>query len=278
MRTRHILAGVLTAAALQPVAMAQESINTPAAVQTAQGRIAPRFQLRYTEFGADPDGNGGEGRDWTVLTTVEYGLLSNLSLTLDAPFTYRERDRAGADDRSTSGVGEVATSVKWRVWQNDFGPVDTARFGFFGGMEWPTGQDEFSSASFDPFVGAAFTTIFGRHGFNQSLAWKFTTGGFENPVYSGESTADELRFDSAYLFRIYPEAYSERFEASWYVVAEVNGTYETNGDHEILFAPGLLYEATGWAAEASVQLPLTRNLDHRPETDISVVIGVRLLF
>ena len=58
----------------------------------------------------------------------------------------------------------------------------------------------------------------------------------------------------------------------------MNGAYETNGDNEVLISPGILYEAVSWAFEASVQLPLARDLDHRPETDFSVLFGVRLLF
>ena len=59
---------------------------------------------------------------------------------------------------------------------------------------------------------------------------------------------------------------------------ELNGLYETNGDNQIFLSPGVLYEATTWALEASVQLPIFQDLADRPETDVVVVVGVRLLF
>ena len=208
MQRRHhqwiSVCGLLLAATCREAA-GQESINTPAAVQTGEGRFVPRFQLRYTQFGADPDGESEGGHDATISTSLEYGVLSNLSLVLEAPVTFRERDGSeGADEDRNCGLGEVTLLAKYRIWQNDFGAVNTARLGLFGGAELPTGSGEFSSESFDPILGAAFTLIYGRHGFNQALSWKFTTGDVDDPVYSGEALADELRFDSAYLFRLAP--------------------------------------------------------------------------
>ena len=54
--------------------------------------------------------------------------------------------------------------------------------------------------------------------------------------------------------------------------------YETNGDHEILLAPGVMYEARSFAVELSVQLPLLQEIDHRPKTDFTVTLGLRMLF
>ena len=54
--------------------------------------------------------------------------------------------------------------------------------------------------------------------------------------------------------------------------------YETNGDHEILLAPGVMYEARSFAVELSVQLPALQEIDHRPKTDFTVTLGLRMLF
>ena len=47
---------------------------------------------------------------------------------------------------------------------------------------------------------------------------------------------------------------------------------------ELFLAPGIMYEAHGWAVEASVQLPVFKELDYRPETEFTVTVGLRLLF
>ncbi|MFG0292229.1 MAG: hypothetical protein ACF8MJ_03640, partial [Phycisphaerales bacterium JB050] len=90
--------------------------------------------------------------------------------------------------------------------------------------------------------------------------------------------ADLLRFDTAYLYRLSPEEYGADFVASTYAVVELNGTYETNGDTELFISPGLLYEASRFALELSVSMPVFQNVDHRPEPEYSVGVGVRFLF
>ena len=47
---------------------------------------------------------------------------------------------------------------------------------------------------------------------------------------------------------------------------------------ELFLAPGIMYEAQGWALEASVQLPALQDLDHRPDNEFTVTVGVRMLF
>jgi hypothetical protein len=181
-------------------------------------------------------------------------------------------------ERTDAGLGDLRLTFKHRFWQNDFGPVDTARAAAFAGVELPTGDSAFSSDSVDPYLGAVFMYIGGRHGFNQSLRYTMTTGSTNSELRAGESLADDLRVDSAYLYRLSPAEYGSEYAASTYAVLELNGVYETNGDVEFLLSPGVLYEGTTWAAEAGVQLPVLSAVDERPETGWAVVLGLRFLW
>ncbi len=274
------IATLVTLLTLCGQAAAQEAINTPAPTQPAAGNWVLREQFRLMAYEDLPDDPDGSARDLSLRTTIQYGITGSLSAEMSLPLIGRQRSAAaaGAEDGSTTGLGDLSAGLKLRVWQADTGAVDTMRLSVFGSLEFPTGEDTFTSDSFDPTVGATFMVISGRHGFNQALSWKFTTGANASPLAAGESLSDLLKFDSAYLFRLSPAEYTSELRAATYLLAEVNGLYETNGDTEIFLSPGILYEAPRYALEASVQIPVYREVNHRAETLISVVLGIRILF
>jgi len=142
----------------------------------------------------------------------------------------------------------------------------------------PTAKAPFGSDSFDPMIGFVYTHIQGRHGFNVSARYKFNTGVRANPVRHGDSKADILHYDTAYLYRLSSAKYTADTKGAWYAIAELHGTYETNGDHEFFLSPGVMYEARDWALEASISLPTLQEVDHRPHADYILTLGVRFLF
>ena len=72
--------------------------------------------------------------------------------------------------------------------------------------------------------------------------------------------------------------YSAASEAATYVTLEANGLYETNGDVEVIAGPGILYEARTFALEATIGLPMVQEVRERPEVDLVVTLGLRILF
>jgi hypothetical protein len=268
-------AGLLLAAA--PASSAQEAINTPAATQPGEGNFVNTYKLRFTHYDGTPAGSDGSADEVRLEGLLAYGLTGNLSLSIQAPLTSRSVSGEPTIDSET-GVGDLTLQFKYRFWQDDFGPVDTIRASVFGGAELPTGDTSLGSDSVDPHVGAVVTYINGRHGLNQALSWKFNTDSADEVWRAGDAKADLLRFDTAYLYRLSPEEYGADFVASTYAVLELNGTYETNGDTELFLSPGLLYEAPRFALELSVSIPVHQGLDHRPEPEYSVGVGVRFLF
>ncbi|MGP1310261.1 MAG: hypothetical protein ACTS27_08705 [Phycisphaerales bacterium] len=271
----HSRIAIVAACAVAAPALGQQAILTTAPTLPSKGQIVTRHLLTFTSYDDGPV----DGEDIVLTNSVAYGLTGNLGVQFDLPYRFRDVDGLTGGDVDTSGLADADLSLKWRVWQDDFGAVDTARLAVLGGVQLPTGADRFSSDSVDPFLGAAFMYIRGRHGLGASARWLFTTGDTDGPAFQpGDSLADALELDAAYLFRIAPETYGEEFVASWYGVLEVNTVYETNGDAEAFLAPGILYEAPSFAIEANIQVPIAQSLDNRPEREFIATIGLRLLF
>jgi hypothetical protein len=261
---------------------AQEPISGDSATQPSPGHFILKEQFRFISLDLDhgPRADRGQTRDYQLLTTINYGLTKDWSLSLRTPVISRRRsfDLGDRMDRA-QGVGDVTLLAKWRFYRNDHGPLDTTRIAALGGAEIRTGDGPFTNDAYNPAIGLAATHIAGRHGLNGNLQWTFTTDGASEPTYAGMSTADVLRYNGAYLYRLHPETFDENSSGgAWYAVAELNGTYETNGDNELLLSPGLMYEASTWTLELSLQLPAWRDVSNRPETEYALVVGLRFAF
>lgn len=264
MRRHSLDFGLLAAAALP--AFAQEPINTTAATQPGVGRLAIREQFRYLAIG---DLAGGETREYQLWSSAFLGLRHDFAIGAQLPL--RLLDLSGADDELD--LGDVQLLGKWRFHRADTASLDTERASAIVGLQLDTGDGSsltpgFANDSLDPILGAVYTRVAGRHGFNADLMATIATDG----------DADEFRYDGSWLYRISPAAFAAGTKAAWYAVVELNGRYQTNGDHELLLAPGIMYEARRWTVELSVPMPLAAELDHRPEVDFTIVVGLRLLF
>lgn len=240
--------------------------HTPVARITADG-YSPAIKFSCT------------AEEWTATSILSYGIDANDAVDVSLPIGYHWLESGGPpSSQSDVAAGNLMILFKRRLVRWDYGPTNTARVSLLGGMEFPTGDPTFASDGWNPLVGAVYTQVHERMGWNVSLQYKFTTGGNPSPLRPGDGRADLFQYDAAYLWRLLPAAYTEQSRAAWYLVAEANGAAETNGDHELLLSPGILYEADDLAVELSIQLPAYRHLAYRPERELSIVLGFRWLF
>jgi hypothetical protein len=276
-----LLGAPVLAAALASAAPAQEAMYTAAATMPSPGVAVLREQYHFLRFGAN-EADGTERTDRSEwLTSLQVGLARDLSLTADVPVVFeRATDATTGLAERDRGVEDLALTFKYRFFKHDTGGIDTLRAAILAGARVASGDDhDFSSQSINPSVGAVVTLVRGRHGFNQDLVYRLNTGGSDDRnVGGGRGLSDAVAHNTAYLFRLWPAEYAADSRGSLYATIELTGLYETNGDYELRWSPGLMFEAPSFAIEVMAQLPLYHRLDHRAELDFSIGVGLRITF
>ena len=271
------LIALASCAALAPLAAAQEAMYTNAATMPSTGVTLLRQQFHIFESGRNPETDDERTRTVQYETSAQVGLGVGWSLTVKA---VGEHSGVTLEDGTRDTEDEFAAldlMVKHRFYMNNPGGVDTERAALMFGAR----LDAEGHANVDPHIGVVYTRVHGLHGFNVELHYTWTTGGREDTLdntLGGEGEADAFNYNFAYVYRIYPTVYAADSTGAWYVTAEINGLYETNGDNEIRFSPGLMYEGRRFGFEIMAQLPLANDLDHRPELDWGIGVGFRFLF
>ncbi|HED52605.1 MAG TPA: hypothetical protein ENJ00_00180 [Phycisphaerales bacterium] len=252
-------------------ATAQAPINSNVALQPSRSGLILRQQFRFTQATA-PEPADADISQVTSRTTVVYGATDAVTLILDSPtILYRQINPDTGRADTDAGFGDLSLLTKIRLFRDDPGPNDTTRFDLIAGVELPTGQDAFSADSINPIFGGVISHIFGRHAISADALWKFNTG--------GDTRGDDLLiYDIAYSYRFIPETYASESPSAVFGSIELNGLSSTNGDQEFFLSPGLQYVTVRYILEATVQIPVWQDLDHRAERDVVVGFGFRVQF
>lgn len=267
-------------AAIAVPAFAQEAMYTEAATMPSPGTFVLREQFHYSKHGRNPATGSESIERFEWSHSLQFGLARDLSMRVEVPTEWRtENGSGGSRDDSSFGVGKIDLMLKWRFFKNDSGSIDTLRAALLVGAAVPSGDGpDFSNSVVSPTIGAVVTRISGRHGFNQDLFFKWNTNGSEDFNFGGDGPHEAITHGTAYLYRIAPDAFTSQSSGAWYLTAELNGLYEINGDYELLWAPGLMYEGQSFALEFMLQFPMYQAVSDRPELDFRIGMGVRFTF
>lgn len=257
--------------AITPAVALSGPINSDVAFTPRSGGTILRLQYTYSE--ADRHDSTPGVVSSGARAVLIHGATENLALILAAPFVHREIDALGPGGSSMQfrhdGLADVTLLAKYRVWQNDVGPLHTLRWAVIGGVNIRSGDSDITSDSYDPILGTVFSWRRDRRSFDADLLYQLNTGG-------GQAGHDVLRYDLAYSYRLMPETFGTSNPYSFNVVAELNGRYLTDGSHEVFFAPGLQFAMPRWVLEASLQLPVVQDLSGgMPEDDFRLIVGLR---
>lgn len=268
---------------LPGIARAQEALNMDAATQPSPGVVYLYERVRITRYNSSPiRDDGAASPDATTRyqldTTIMAGLTTNLALVATIPIERREERAGGVERDADFGLADPEILFKYRIYKSDSSSIDTLRVAALAGAEIPSGDDNFTSGSIDPIIGLAATMIRGRHGLNAALRFKLNTDGDADENLGGDGPDDAFRYDASYLFRLAPASWKQGNDTALYAVAELNGLYETGGDNEILFAPGMLLEGRTWAGEIGARLPVYDDVHDRPSVQWGFVAGIRFFF
>ncbi|MFQ5495944.1 MAG: transporter, partial [Phycisphaerae bacterium] len=209
-------------------------INSDVAFTPREGGSILRLQWGYAELDAGRQVNGI--RAIQARAAFIYGLRSNLALILSAPYVRREVDRPlprGRNvERTFEGVGDLTVLAKYRFWQRDYAPLHTARWAALGGLSLRAGDSDLTSDSYDPLLGTVYTWRHDRHLVDADLIYRLGTG-------RESFRHDTVRYDLVWSYRLLPAAYASDSFFALDFVAELNGSYVTDGSHEVFLAPGL---------------------------------------
>jgi len=258
-------------------------INTDTAIQPAEGELIYRSQVHYehaSEESGDPDGE----LDRILLPqTFAYGFSPEFSAVATIPMRYDDL-RGRVPETNDFGVADIKTFGRYQIWKEQ-AYLEDSSFTLLGGLELPSGDSTFSSRSFDPILGFVFNRIQDRIGSYVDLTYQFNTENsddFEN--------GDELKWDAALEYRLFPEEWKGDDEHSFAVLIELNGSYKQkntsatgtvdgSGGTTVFISPGIQLQSRQMVLESSVQLPVIQNLSgDQLKTDLVVVLSVRFFY
>lgn len=277
------------------------AINSNTAFAPHKGESIFRLQSRYFESGHDPSGFDRKLQVGSVTGVYIYGFSERFTGILAVPYLDKSMKLTNtAGDRirrDTSGLGDIRTLLKYRLYTKDE-PGVTHRLGIFGGVELPTGEDkdkdrfgrlpqplQLGSGSLDPIMGAVWTT--------QKLGWEFDA----DLGYKVNTKANDFEFGNALFYnlsyqkRLWPrELPDEGVPSFLYGVMELNGSYaekddvdgmrdRNSGGHTVFLSPGIQWVNYRWVVEASFQIPIIQDLNGDAlEADYAATLGIRLRF
>ncbi len=276
-------------------------INSNSAFAPHKGESIFRLQTRYLESGRDPSSMDRTLKVRGATAVYIYGFSERFTGILAVPYMDKSlrltNPMGDRIRRDTSGLGDIRTLLKYRLYTKDEVGV-THRLGVFGGVEWPTGDDndsdqfgrlpqplQLGSGSVDPIAGVVWTT--------QTFDWELDADlGYKvNTKANNFEFGDVLFYNVSYQRRLLPrELPDEGVPSFLYGVMEINGSYaekneaagirdDNSGGHTVFLSPGIQWVGYQWVVEASLQLPIIQNLNGTAlETDYAATLGFRFRF
>lgn len=261
-------------ACVASAAHAQEAMYTAAATMPSPHTFVYKPMVHYWKFDSNPV-TGETGTEVFETThNLAYGLDRGWAAYVEVPANIELSDQPGGGNETDANVESLDVTIKWRFTQNDSGGINTVRAALMAGAD----IDVDGNFAINPKVGGVVTIVQGRHGFNQDLFYTLNTDGDRENNLGGEGPSDALHHSTAYVYRFWPDAFQANSRGAWYTTFEVSGVYETNGDYDLRWAPGVMYEGYRWAFEFMAQLPLYQDLEERPELEWGMGLGFRFSF
>lgn len=239
-----------------------------------------RTQLRWMEMGNDPTTMNREATMYGVPMVLAYGLQPNVTL-IGRQVAFHRRMKMPSGVKESTGLGDFALISKWRLLRINK-PEYIIGLAPVLGIELPTGDDDFSSDTFDLLTGAFLTIRRGEWGADLNL--EYVLNGFDdrddrlgdaftaNLALSYQFTLDEQATVSVWpvLELTWSESWGARMGGSG--VANTGGSIAT-------VAPGIRFARQSFMLEALVQFPFhNRQSGTQLETEVSGLIGLRYLF
>jgi hypothetical protein len=277
-----IFAGAIVNALASETARAG-GISVDAGLTPPEDRWILRTQLRYMQRKDDPTAMDRETDMYAVPIVLAYGLRPDLTLMVRQAVRHRKMSMSGSTSRD-SGFGDFFVLGKYRLYRRNtreytFGIAPTL------GLELPTGDDDFSSETWDLEPGLFTSWRSGPWASDFNIAYRWN--GFADRGKNGLNPSDELSIDLAFAhqFSIGEKAdtsFAPVFECSYrHASPDRLSGHDVSDTGESLFflSPGLKFTKSSLILEALLQIPVWQDQEgSQLEQGIRFIVGARFMF
>jgi hypothetical protein len=232
---------------------------------------------------SDPTAMDRKMTTYMYPTVLAYGLRPDLMLMMRQAVMHREMSMAGPSSSNT-GLADLFVLGKYRLYRLN---TREYTFGIAGtlGVEFPTGDDDFTSETWDLQPGL-FTSW--RSGpWASDLNVSYTWNGFADRGRGGLNPGDELSLDWAlgHQFSIGDKASTSLtpvLELSYKNIRadRASGSQVANtGESVFYISPGIKFTQSSFILEALVQLPAWQDQKgSQLERGTTLIVGARWMF
>ena len=258
-------------------------ISVDAGLTPPEDRWILRNQLRYMTRKNDPTSMDRHTSIYKFPTVLAYGVTSDFSVMVRQAIQSRDMDMMGKSNKDT-GLDDLFFLVKYKLFREN---TSVYTFGMAAtlGFEFPTGDEDFTSDTWDVMPGIYSSWRKGPLASDLQIAYKWN--GFADRGENGLNPGNELHLDFAwsYQFSLTDDSsisLAPVLEFSYLNIApdRRNGRNLSNtGENVVYVSPGLKFTRESFIIEALLQIPVWQDQKGSlPERGIGVIVGTRFLF
>lgn len=270
-------------ATLVPTEAEAAGISVDAGLTPAEDRWIFRAQVRHMRRKSDPTAMDREMSTYMYPTVLAYGLRPDLTLMARQTVMHRKMSMGGSSSSDT-GLADLFVLGKYKLYRRNtreytFGTAATL------GVELPTGDDDFTSETWDIQPGLFTSWRSGRWASDLNVSYMWN--GFADRGRGGVNPGDELALDLALAYQF---SIGERGRTSLTPVLEFSwenirpdrmsgGQVPNTGESVLYVSPGIKFTQSSFILEALVQLPAWQDQKgSQLERGTRLIVGVRIMF
>lgn len=255
-------------------------ISVDAGLTPPEGRWITRVQTRYMPS-KDNDNVGNEMKMYGFPVMVAYGARNYLMVL--ARQTFFSRDMTMMGNNSThSGFGDLFLMAKYKAYR-----LNTPRY-IIGisptlGISIPTGDDEFTSDSWDLNAGVYISGRRGRLASDLNFAYRWYD--FLNRADNTVKPGNEIFVDWAAAYQLSldrEKSFTPVMEISLNKVfkGKINSAENPNSGGDILYlSPGAKLTVSSMIIEGLIRIPVSENRNgSQTEAETGFIAGLRMMF
>jgi len=285
-KMKKLLLMILAGAAVNALILENATaggISVDAGLTPPEDRWIIRTQARYMQRKDDPTTMNQEMETYAFPIVVAYGFRPDLTLMIRQPVKYRKMSMGGSVSRDI-GFDDLFVLGKYKLYRRNtreytFGIASTL------GVEFPTGDDDFGSETWDLEPGLFTSWRSGPWASDFSIAYKWN--GFADRGKNGLNPGNELSVDLALAHQF---SIGEKADMSLTPVLEFNykhilsdslsGHNVANTGESLFFvSPGLKFTKSSFILEALVQFPVWQDQEgSQLKQGTRLIVGTRFMF